>query len=143
MKIKLLSLILAILCMTALLVSCGGDGSTDGGDNTGDTGNGDNTQTEIKGYIYDLELGVNPSVVCSPAERIPGTYTGVVRDTLRDLLGTYPSITPDTSDKVLHEIVIGPADRAISRKAYRELYLSTRDQDSGYQVIRKNSFGAQ
>lgn len=123
MKIKLLGIILALATMLSLLASCGGGEAGDNGEGGGNT----DTPT-VGGYVYNSELGVLPNIICTSDERIPSTYTDIIRNAIRKNVGDYPNILPEGAPEGMHEIVIGETDRAISVKAYRRLKVYSRSQ---------------
>jgi len=133
MKSKLLALLLALLMIASALVACGGTDGNGGGDESGEGNVGDNSGntggSATDGYIYDKELGINPSVVYSAKEGIPSNLPDIIRSALRRVMGDYPPIIPDSYEQVAHEIVLGPTEREISAKAYRRLARFARTQE--------------
>ena len=122
-KSKTLALLLSVLMCMALLVSCTSkntqDKETDDVQITGD-------------YIYKSDTPV----------RI--IYNGNYRDeaiqrvqmALKQNINATIQIAPDTQEAVEHEIIIGKADRELSREAYRRLDMHETDGENyvGYVI---------
>lgn len=129
---RLLILLLALITLVSMFACGAGDTGT--GEPEGGSG-AENREPEGT-YIYKdnstLHLVRRNSAVSIKA------VTNVL-STIEKTRGTKPALTTDDTDKNAHELVLGEADRAISRKAYRELELLTRVEDglAGY-VIYSN-----
>ena len=129
MKQKLLVAVALIFCLICAFTSCKLKNSSNTNQNT--------DYTNVENYIFDSNN--NPTFVCNNAEELEDAVT-TIQDCVFSVTYRTPAPVNDSTDEAEHEIILGPSNRAITKKAYIYLErLMKNDDEVAYLIYSDGS----
>ena len=136
---KFLSII-TLLLLLALLVSCGGtedgDGSGTGNGGTGDTGNTPTPGDTVENFVWDEDSEL---YLIRNSSSVTAKVVNNLINKITEIRGVRPVLRTDSAGDFTHELVIGPSEKTVAKRAARELELLIReDSDLRGYVIYTN-----